>query len=218
MRVVIAEDNTLLREGLAALLGGAGHQVCATVRDGDKLAPALLLHRPDVAVVDIRMPPTYRDEGVRGVAEARRLIPGLPVLFLSQSVDRLVAGELLSNGASGVGYLLKDRVGRIEDFLAALRRVVDGGTALDPEVVGELMAWCRCDQPLELLTPRERQVLALMAEGHHNSGIAERLRLAESSVGKYVGNIFGKLGLGPEEAGHRRVLAVLTYLEAVQPA
>ncbi|MEU0408196.1 response regulator transcription factor [Streptomyces griseorubiginosus] len=211
MRVVIAEDNALLREGLVLLLTSSGHEVAAVVGTGPEILPALLEHRPDVAVLDVRMPPGFRDEGLRAALEARERIPGLPVLVLSQYVEESYAAELLAGGTSGVGYLLKDRVGRVDEFLDALERVVAGGTALDPEVVTELLTRRR-DTPLDSLTPREREVLKLMAEGHDNTTIAKTLVVTERAVSKHIGNVFLKLGLPPSDSGHRRVLAVLAYL------
>ncbi|MFH8407209.1 LuxR C-terminal-related transcriptional regulator [Streptomyces sp. NPDC018019] len=214
MRILIAEDNALLREGLVLLLAGEGHEICATVDNGTDLLPALLEHRPDAAVVDVRLPPSFRDEGLRAVVEARRQIPELPVLVLSQYVERAYAGELLAQSASGVGYLLKDRVGNTEEFLEALDRIAAGGTAMDPEVISQLMIRRAGDDPLSTLTQREREVLALMAEGQSNSVIAKTLFIAESSVNKHIGSIFTKLDLPTSASGHRRVLAVLTYLRA----
>ena len=211
MRVVIAEDNALLREGLVLLLTSSGHEVVAVVGTGPEILPALLEHRPDVAVLDVRMPPGFRDEGLRAALEAREKIPGLPVLVLSQYVEESYAAELLAGGTSGVGYLLKDRVGRVDEFLDALERIVAGGTALDPEVVAELLTRRR-DTPLDSLTPREREVLKLMAEGHDNTTIAKTLVVTERAVSKHIGNVFLKLGLPPSDSGHRRVLAVLAYL------
>ncbi|MFJ9148876.1 response regulator [Streptomyces sp. NPDC102270] len=211
MRVVIAEDNALLREGLVLLLTSSGHEVVAVVGTGPEILPALLEHRPDVAVLDVRMPPGFRDEGLRAALEARERIPGLPVLVLSQYVEESYAAELLAGGTSGVGYLLKDRIGRVDEFLDALERVVAGGTALDPEVVTELLTRRR-DTPLDSLTPREREVLKLMAEGHDNTTIAKTLVVTERAVSKHIGNVFLKLGLPPSDSGHRRVLAVLAYL------
>ncbi|MGW6007912.1 response regulator transcription factor [Streptomyces sp. NPDC055210] len=213
MRVVIAEDNALLREGIVLLLRSAGHEVVAVVGSGPEILPALLEHRPDAAVLDVRMPPDFRDEGLRAAREAREKIPGLPVLVLSQYVEESYASELLQGGASGVGYLLKDRVGRVDEFLDALERVAAGGTALDPEVVSELLTHRR-DTPLDFLTPREREVLKLMAEGHDNGTIAKLLVVTERAVSKHIGNVFLKLGLPPSDSGHRRVLAVLAYLNA----
>ncbi|MFE0374293.1 response regulator [Streptomyces inhibens] len=211
MRVVIAEDNALLREGIVLLLTSAGHEVAAVAASGPEVLPALLAHRPDVAVLDVRMPPGFRDEGLRAALAARREIPGLPVLVLSQYVEETYAAELLGGGASGVGYLLKDRVGRVDEFLDALERVAAGGTALDPEVVTELLTRRR-DNPLDALTPREREVLQLMAEGRDNTTIAKLLVVSDRAVSKHIGNVFAKLGLPPSDSGHRRVLAVLAYL------
>ncbi|NGO10916.1 response regulator transcription factor [Streptomyces sp. HC44] len=211
MRVVIAEDNALLREGIVLLLTSAGHEVVAVAGSGPEVLPALLEHRPDIAVLDVRMPPGFRDEGLRAALTAREKIPGLPVLVLSQYVEETYAAELLGGGASGVGYLLKDRVGRVDEFLDALDRVAAGGTALDPEVVTELLTR-RGDDPFDMLTPREREVLELMAEGHDNATIAKTLVVTDRSVSKHIGNIFLKLGLPPSDSGHRRVLAVLAYL------
>jgi DNA-binding NarL/FixJ family response regulator len=209
--VVIAEDNTLLREGLVLLLTSAGHQVVAVAGAGPEILPALLKQRPDIAVLDVRMPPGFRDEGLRAALVARDQIPGLPVLVLSQYVEEAYAAELIGGGASGVGYLLKDRVGRVEEFLDALDRVAAGGTALDPEVVTELLARRR-GTPLDSLTPREREVLELMAEGRDNTTIAETPVITERAVSKHIGNVFLKLGLESTDSGHRRVLAVLAYL------
>ena len=209
MRAVIAEDLVLLREGLARLLGERGFEVCATVDNGPALVDAVLEHRPDVAVVDVRLPPDYRDEGLRAALEARRALPGLPVLVLSQYVEQTYARELLADERGGVGYLLKDRVADVSEFTDALRRVAEGGTAMDPEVVSQLLVRVG---PLEQLTPREREVLALMAEGRSNAGISESLHITQSSVEKHVHSIFGKLGLAASETAHRRVLAVLTWL------
>ncbi|MDX3385773.1 response regulator transcription factor [Streptomyces niveiscabiei] len=211
MRVVIAEDNALLREGMVLLLASAGHEVVAVAGSGPEILPALLEHRPDAAVLDVRMPPNFRDEGLVAALQAREKIPGLPVLVLSQYVEESYAAELLGGGASGVGYLLKDRVGRVDQFLDALDRVAAGGTALDPEVITELMTRRR-DSPLDQLTPREREVLQLMAEGRDNTTIARTLVVTERAVSKHIGNVFLKLGLPQSDSGHRRVLAVLAYL------
>ncbi|MET7450296.1 response regulator transcription factor [Streptomyces sp. NPDC005574] len=211
MRVVIAEDNALLREGLVMLLRSSGHEVVGVVGTGPEILPALLEHRPDVAVLDVRMPPGFRDEGLRAALLARQQLPGLPVLVLSQYVEESYAAELLGGGGGGVGYLLKDRVGRVDEFLDALERVAAGGTALDPEVVTELLTRRR-DTPLDSLTPREREVLKLMAEGHDNATIARTLVVSERAVSKHIGNVFLKLGLPPSDSGHRRVLAVLAHL------
>jgi DNA-binding NarL/FixJ family response regulator len=211
VRVVIAEDNALLREGLILLLTSAGHEVLAAARAEPEILPALLKHRPDVAVLDVRMPPKFRDEGLRAALAARQQIPDLPVLVLSQYVEQSYASELLGGGATGVGYLLKDRIGRVDEFLDALERVAAGGTALDPEVVTELMTRRR-GTPIDTLTAREREVLHLMAEGRDNTTIAETLVITERSVSKHIGNVFLKLSLPPTDSGHRRVLAVLAYL------
>jgi len=211
VRVVIAEDNALLREGLILLLTSAGHEVLAAARAEPEILPALLEHRPDVAVLDVRMPPGFRDEGLRAALAARKQIPDLPVLVLSQYVEQSYAAELLGGGATGVGYLLKDRIARVDEFLDALQRVAAGGTALDPEVVTELMSRRR-GTPLDSLTARENEVLHLMAEGRDNTTIAETLVITERSVSKHIGNVFLKLSLPPTDSGHRRVLAVLAYL------
>ncbi|AKG45205.1 two component transcriptional regulator, LuxR family protein [Streptomyces xiamenensis] len=212
--MVIAEDNALLREGMVLLLRSAGHEVAGVAATGPEVLPLLLEHRPDVAVLDVRLPPGFRDEGLRAALAAREQLPGLPVLVLSQYVEQTYAAELLGGGARGVGYLLKDRVGRVDDFLDALDRVVAGGTALDPEVVTELMSRQRRGDPLGELTPREREVLHLMAEGHDNATIAAALVITERSVHKHIGNVFVKLNLPPTDSGHRRVRAVLAYLNA----
>lgn len=214
MRVVIAEDNALLREGLVLLLRSAGHEVAGVAATGPEVLPLLLERRPDVAVLDVRLPPGFRDEGLRAALAAREELPGLPVLVLSQYVEETYAAELLRGGAEGVGYLLKDRVGRVDEFLDALDRVAAGGTALDPEVVRELISGGPDGGPLDALTPREAEVLRLMAEGRDNATIAISLVITERSVHKHVGNVFAKLGLPPSDSGHRRVLAVLAYLKA----
>ncbi|MEW2162340.1 response regulator transcription factor [Streptomyces sp. NPDC007084] len=212
MRVVIAEDNALLREGLVLLLRSAGHEVAGVAATGPEILPLLLEHRPDAAVLDVRMPPDFRDEGLRAALAARETLPGLPVLVLSQYVEETYAAELLGGGARGVGYLLKDRVGRVDEFLDALERVASGGTALDPEVVTELLSRRREGSPLDSLTPREREVLQLMAQGHDNATIARSLVITERSVHKHIGNVFVKLDLPQTDGGHRRVRAVLAYL------
>lgn len=212
MRVVIAEDSALIREGLARLIEESGEEVVAKVGDGDAFVAAVERLRPDVSVVDVRMPPSQRDEGLRASIEARRRVPGTPVLVLSQYVERQYATELLADRAGGVGYLLKDRVGDIPEFMDALRRVARGGTALDPEVVAQLMVRSRADDPLAALTPREREVLAAMAEGRTNVGIAKLLSITEGATEKHISNIFGKLQLPDSQHDHRRVLAVLAYL------
>ena len=211
VRVVIAEDLALLREGISRLLNDHGFEVVAAVADGDAFLAAVDEHRPDVCVVDVRLPPGFKDEGVRAALEARRRIEGLPILVLSQYVERTYAAELLSDGRGGVGYLLKDRVAEVRDFVEAVRRVAEGGTALDPEAVSQLLGQ-RDDGPLDELTPRERDVLGLMAEGRTNVAIAEELVVTEGAVEKHVSNIFMKLGLPPSEHDHRRVLAVLTWM------
>jgi DNA-binding NarL/FixJ family response regulator len=212
LRVIIAEDSALIREGLARLIVDSGGVVVAKVGDGPAFVEAVVEHRPDVSVVDVRMPPSQRDEGLRAAIEARRRIPGTPVLVLSQYVERQYATELLADRAGGVGYLLKDRVADIREFMDALRRVARGGTALDPEVVAQLMVPRRSDDRLNALTPREREVLAAMAEGRTNVGIAALLSISEGATEKHISNIFGKLELPDSENDHRRVLAVLTYL------
>jgi DNA-binding NarL/FixJ family response regulator len=212
LRVVIAEDSALIREGIARLIEESGGTVVAKVGDGPSLVAAVAEYRPDVSVVDVRMPPSQRDEGLRAAIEARRRVPGSPVLVLSQYVERQYATELLADGAGGVGYLLKDRVGDIPEFMDALRRVARGGTALDAEVVAQLMVRSRPDDPLSALTPREREVLAAMAEGRTNLGIARLLTISEGATEKHISNIFGKLELPDTQDDHRRVLAVLTYL------
>jgi DNA-binding NarL/FixJ family response regulator len=212
MRIVIAEDAALLREGLTRLLDERGHTVAAAVGDGDALLAAVAEHRPDAAVVDIRMPPSHTDEGLRAALSIRADYPDTGILMFSQYVETTYTSRLLSRGAAGVGYLLKDRVAEVREFVAALERVADGGTALDPEVVSELMRAQRAG--LAALTPRERQVLAAMAEGRSNAGIAAALVLSEGSVEKHIASIFGKLGLESLGQDNRRVLAVLRYLRA----
>jgi DNA-binding NarL/FixJ family response regulator len=209
VRVVIAEDNVVLAEGLALLLRAEGHEVVAQVSDGEALVEAVLGERPDVAVVDVRLPPSFRDEGLRAALRIRRERPGQPLLVFSQYVERSYAIELLSDRAGGIGYMLKDRVARVEEFLRALEHVAAGGTSMDPEVVSQVLA--RHD-PLTALTGREREVLGLMAQGFANGEIARRLVVTERAVHKHVGNIFAKLDLPAEDSGHRRVLAVLAYL------
>lgn len=214
LRIVVADDAVLLREGLVRLLSEDGHEVVAAVGDGPALVEAVLTHRPDVSVVDVRMPPTHTDEGLRAAATARSRLPGAPVLVLSQYVEVSYAADLLADGAGAVGYLLKDRVARVEEFLDALVRVAGGATVLDPQVVAQLLARQRRDDPLDKLTARERQLLALMAEGHSNTAIARRLALSGSAVEKHIGNVFAKLGLPPDDTRHRRVLAVLAHLNS----
>ncbi|MCO1659060.1 response regulator [Pseudonocardia humida] len=215
MRVVIAEDNVLLAAGLELLLGTHGIKVAASARDASEFRAAVAEHRPDATIVDIRLPPSFRDEGIRAALDARRTWPNLPVLVLSQYVEQDYARELLADGRGGVGYLLKDRVGRVGEFVDALRRVAAGGTAMDPEVVAQLLSAHRGDL-VDTLTPREREVLALMAEGHDNTAIRDRLFVSDNAVHKHIGNIFAKLGLGPADGRHRRVYAVLAYLNRSQ--
>ncbi|NIL41720.1 response regulator transcription factor [Salinispora arenicola] len=211
MRIVIADDAVLLREGVVRLLTERGHQVVAAVGDGTALVEAVVTHHPDVSIVDVRMPPSHTDEGLRAAVEARALAPAAPILVLSQYVEVSYADDLLATGG-GVGYLLKDRVAAIHEFLDALDRVAAGGTVLDPEVIAQLFARRRRDDPLRGLTPREREVLGLMAEGHSNTAIARILVVTDGAVEKHVRNIFTKLDLPPDIEQHRRVRAVLTYL------
>ncbi|WP_433828165.1 response regulator [Actinoplanes sp. CA-015351] len=213
MRVVIADDAVLLREGLVRLVEENGHTVVAAVGDGPSLVAAVKQHRPDVSIVDVRMPPSHTDEGLRAAVEARAAIPGSPILVLSQYVEVSYADDLLADRRGAVGYLLKDRVSLVADFLDALARVADGGTVLDPEVVGQLLVRRRRDDPLRSLTPREREVLSAMAEGLSNAAIARKMVVTDGAVEKHVRNIFTKLGLHQDEEQHRRVLAVLTYLQ-----
>jgi DNA-binding NarL/FixJ family response regulator len=213
MRVVIAEDSVLLRAGITRLLVDAGEEVVAGVGDAIELLAAVEQAQPDVVVVDVRMPPTFSDEGIRAAVEIRQRWPQVATLVLSQYVEERYATELLAGEVAGVGYLLKDRVADVADFVAALRRVSAGGTALDPEVVTQLLARRRRTHPLDSLSPRETEVLQLMAEGRSNAGIAEALVVSAGAVEKHVNNIFTKLGLAPAAGDHRRVLAVLRYLE-----
>jgi DNA-binding NarL/FixJ family response regulator len=210
---VIAEDLTLLREGIAALLTDCGHEVLASVGDGDALLAALEQNCPDIALVDVRMPPTQTDEGVRAAVEARRRWPGMAILILSQYVEERYAADLLVGDARGVGYLLKDRIADVDQFLAAIERVAAGGTVIDPEVIAQLLVRQQRDNPLDRLTPRETEVLALMAEGHTNAAIVDRLDISHSAVEKHVRKVFAKLSLTDDDQHHRRVLAVLTYLQ-----
>lgn len=212
MRVVIAEDAAMMREGLIRLLADRGHQVCAAVTDGEALLTAVAEHGPDVAVVDIRMPPTHTDEGLRAAIDIRRDHPATGVLVFSQYIEPRYAARLLEGGAAKMGYLLKDRVADVAEFTEALARVAEGGTALDPEVVGQLL---RAGRPgLDMLTLREREVLALMAEGRSNAGIAASLSISTGSVEKHVAGVFAKLDLPPSQGDNRRVLAVLHYLRS----
>ncbi|WP_328418193.1 response regulator transcription factor [Micromonospora sp. NBC_00389] len=212
MRVVIAEDNVLLSTGLELLLNRVGFHIAAIADNAAGFLTAVRDHQPDVTIVDVRLPPSFRDEGIRAALQARREHPGLPVLVLSQYVEQQYAAELLSTTGGGVGYLLKDRVSRVDEFVDALRRVAAGGTAMDPEVIAQLVQ--RAGDPIAALTPREREVLALMAQGHDNDTIAQQLVITDNAVHKHIGNIFAKLGLVVTDSGHRRVLAVLTYLNA----
>jgi DNA-binding NarL/FixJ family response regulator len=215
VRVVIAEDLFLLREGLVRLLSAHGFEIVAAVATAPELLTALVDERPDVGIVDVRLPPTHTDDGLRAALRARQQIPGLPVLVLSQYVEQLYARELLADQAGGVGYLLKDRVFNDEAFTGAIRAVASGGTVLDPEVVSKLMSRRARDAPVARLTPREREVLALMAEGRSNAAIAQRLFVTEKAVSKHAAGIFAKLDLALSDDDNRRVLAVLAYLESL---
>ena len=212
MHVVIAEDSVLLRAGIQRLLADEDIETVAAVEDGDGLLVAVSEHRPDLAIVDVRMPPTFTDEGLRAALAAREQQPGLPVLVLSQYVEERYAVELLAGGAGGVGYLLKERVANVAEFVDAVHRVAGGGTCIDQEVIAQLMARGRRN-PIDILTPREREVLGLMAQGLSNVAIAKSLTVSDGAVEKHVGNIFSKLGLEPSAEEHRRVRAVLTFLE-----
>ncbi|MFC5288883.1 response regulator transcription factor [Actinokineospora guangxiensis] len=212
MRVVIAEDSVLLRMGVLRLLADEGIETAAAVENGDDLLGAVTEHQPDLAIVDVRMPPTFTDEGLRAALAAREAIPGLPVLVLSQYVEEQYAVELLAGGAGGVGYLLKERVADVAEFVDAVHRVAGGGTCIDQEVIAQLMARKRRN-PVDALTPREREVLGLMAQGLSNVAIARGLVVSDGAVEKHIGNIFTKLGLEPTGEEHRRVRAVLAYLE-----
>ncbi len=212
MRVVIAEDLFLLRDGLSRMLEAHGIEIAAAVDNGEDLLTAVTTCQPDVAIVDVRLPPTFTDEGLRAAITARRERPGLPVLVLSQYVEHLYARELLASGAGGIGYLLKDRVLDSAQFTDAIRQVAAGGTAMDPEVIARLLARNSGDDALGTLSPREREVLALMAEGRSNAAIAQRLVITERAVAKHTASIFSRLGLQPSDDDNRRVLAVLAYL------
>ena len=212
MRVVLGEDLALLRDGLIRILTAHEFEVVESADNGPSLLRALVTHRPDVAVVDVRLPPTFTDEGLRAAIDARAQVPGLPILVLSQYVEQLYARELLSDSGGGVGYLLKDRVSDVGQFIDAVRRVAGGGTAMDPEVISQLLTRPRAAEPLKQLTAREREVLELMAEGRSNAAIAGRLFVTEKAVGKHTNSIFTKLGLEMSEDDNRRVLAVLAYL------
>lgn len=210
MRLVIADDSALLREGLQALCSEAGHEVVAAVGDGPALIDAAARHRPDVAVIDIRMPPSHTDEGLRAALTLRRQRPGAAILLLSQYVEVAYFDDLAATGTGALGYLLKDRVSEVDEFLAALETVASGGSVLDPDVVQQLLR--RRRDPITTLTPRERDVLALMAQGHSNARIAAELVVTEGAVEKHTQRIFAKLNLGPEPGSHRRVTSVLSYL------
>jgi len=213
VRVVIADDSLLIRDGLASLLRDAGVDVIAQTASADDLLLKIASYQPDVAIIDVRMPPTHTDEGLRAAEEIRRRYPDVGILILSQHVEVGIATRLLSETAAGIGYLLKDRVTNLEDFTAALRRVAEGGSALDPQVVTQLLTkGRRADDPLNLLTPREREVIELVAEGRSNKGIGERLVITERAVQKHVTSIFMKLGLRQSDDDHRRILAVLAYM------
>lgn len=213
MRLVIAEDSVLLRAGLTRILADAGEDVVATVGDADELLVAVRRHEPELAIIDVRMPPTHTDDGLRAALAIRERQPGIGILVLSQYVEERYAIELLAGDTSAIGYLLKDRIADVSEFLGAVRRVGDGGTALDPEVVAQLLARARRQDPLERLSPREREVLALMAEGRSNPAIARALVVSDKAVEKHVGNIFMKLDLPPANDDHRRVLAVLQWVK-----
>jgi DNA-binding NarL/FixJ family response regulator len=212
MRVVIAEDSVLLRAGIGRLLADEDIDVVAAVGDGTELLSAVVEHQPDLAIVDVRMPPTFTDEGLRAAVTARERLPGLPILVLSQYVEESYAVELVAGGAQGVGYLLKERVADVAEFVDAVRRVADGGTCIDQDVITQLLVRRRRN-PVDGLSPREREVLELMAQGMTNGGIAAKLVVSDGAVEKHIGNIFAKLGLEPRPEEHRRVRAVLTYLE-----
>ena len=213
MRIVIAEDSVLLRAGLTRILADAGEEVVATVGDADELLRVVRLHQPDLAIVDVRMPPTHTDDGLRAAMQIRRELPDVGLLVLSQYVEEQYATELLSANTASIGYLLKDRVADVSEFLGAVRRVATGATILDPEVVAQLLARSRQLDPLERLTAREREVLELMAQGRSNTAIAKALVVSDKAVEKHVGNIFTKLDLPPAEDDHRRVLAVLQWVK-----
>jgi len=213
VRIVIAEDSVLLRAGLTRILADAGEEVVATVGDADELLLAVRRHEPDLAIIDVRMPPTHTDDGLRAALAIRAELPKIGILVLSQYVEEQYATELLADSTSGIGYLLKDRIAEVGEFLGAVRQVGGGGTVLDPEVVAQLLARARRKDPLERLTAREREVLSLMAEGRTNPAIARALVVSDKAVEKHVGNIFAKLDLPPTDDDHRRVLAVLQWVK-----
>jgi DNA-binding NarL/FixJ family response regulator len=214
VRAVIAEDLALLRDGLVRLLTAHDFEVVEAVEDGPSVLGALIGHRPDVAVIDVRLPPTFTNEGLLAAIEARRQVPGLPILVLSQYVEPLYARELLSDGTGGIGYLLKDRVMDVGQFVGAVRQVASGGTVMDPEVVSRLLAKRARDEPLGRLTTRESEVLALMAEGRSNAAVASNMVVSEKAISKHIANIFLKLDLAPSDDDNRRVMAVLAYLNS----
>lgn len=213
MRVVIAEDAVLLREGLVRLLTEQGMEIADAVGDGESLIASTAEHRPDVVIADVRMPPTFREEGLKAALAIRKQMPGTPILVFSQYVEERYAAELMATGTNGIGYLLKDRVADVRDFVAAIRQVAAGGTVLDPEVVAQLVTRRRRDERIASLTAREREVLELMAQGRTNAAIADALFVSEGTVEKHIRGIFGKLGLDDSVNDHRRVLAVLAYLD-----
>ncbi len=214
MRIVIAEDSVLLREGITRLLAEHDHDVVDALGDAVGLLASVQRHSPDLVIVDVRMPPTHTDEGLRAAVELRRARPGTPVLVLSQYVEERYAAELIESGTAGLGYLLKERVADVRDFVEAARRVAEGGTALDPEVVAQLIVRTRRREPIDALTPREREVLASMAQGRSNAAIATALTVSEGAVEKHISSIFAKLDLAPSDSEHRRVLAVLAFLQS----
>ncbi len=212
MRIVIAEDSVLLREGITRLLAEYDHEVVDALGDATGLLGSVMAHEPDLVIVDVRMPPTHTDEGLRAAIEVRSVRPATPVLVLSQYVEERYAAELIAGGTAGVGYLLKERVADVRDFVDAAQRVAAGGTALDPEVIAQLLVRSRRREPLDTLTPREREVLSLMAQGRSNAAIAVALTVSDGAVEKHISSIFAKLDLAPSESEHRRVLAVLAFL------
>jgi len=214
MRIVMADDSLLLREGLERLLAESGHHVVAAVGDGPAFVEAMASHRPDVGIVDVRMPPSHSDEGMRAAVQVRENWPTAPILVLSQYVELSYADELLATGSGGVGYLLKDRVSDIDEFLGAVVRIASGGTVLDPQVVAQVMTSRRRNDPVQGLTPREREVITLMAEGRSNAAIAGEMVVTEGAIAKHIQRIFGKLGLEQDDSANRRVLAVLAYLRS----